>query len=65
MADDKSKTGRQDRHRMSICDHYEVRDMALEFDITIGQVRDLIRQHGNDRKTIEREAGKLKRSQTG
>ena len=59
MADDKSKTGQQDRGRVSAADHYEIRDFAHEFDITIGQVRDLVKHYGNDRETLEREARKL------
>jgi hypothetical protein len=59
MADDKSKTGKQDRDRVSAGDHYEIRDFACEFDISLGKVRDLIKHHGNDRETLEREAGKL------
>jgi Protein of unknown function (DUF3606) len=59
MADDKSKIGKQDRDRVSAIDHYEVRDFAYRFNISIGGVRDLIKRHGNDRKTLEREARKL------
>jgi hypothetical protein len=36
-----------------------IRDFACEFDISLGQVRDLIKHHGHDRETLEREAGKL------
>jgi hypothetical protein len=61
MADGKSKNSKQDRGRLSSGDHYEIRDFAHEFDISLGQVRDLIRRHGNDRATLEREAQKLKR----
>lgn len=59
MADYKNKTGKQDRGRVSVGDHYDIRDFAHEFDITIGQVRDLIKHYGNDRETLEREARKL------
>jgi hypothetical protein len=61
MADGKSKNSKQDQGRLSSGDHYEIRDFAHEFDMSLGQVRDLIRRHGNDRATLEREARKLKR----
>jgi hypothetical protein len=61
MADGKSKNSKQDRGRLSSGDHYEIRDFAHEFDISLGQVHDMIRRHGNDRATLEREARKLKR----
>jgi hypothetical protein len=59
MADDKSKNGKQDRGRVASGDHYEIRDFAYEFGISLGQVHDLIRRYGNDRATLEREARKL------
>jgi hypothetical protein len=62
MADDKSKIGKQDQGRLACGDHYEIRDFAWEFGISLGQVRDLIRRHGNDRATLESEARKLKGS---
>lgn len=61
MADGKSKNSKQDLGRLSSGDHYEIRDFAFEFDISLGQVHDLIRRHGNDRATLECEARKLKR----
>ncbi len=59
IADDKSKMGGQDQARVASSDHYEIRDFAYEFGISLGQVHDLIRRHGNDRATLEREARKL------
>jgi hypothetical protein len=58
MADDKTKTSKPDQDRVSGADHYEIRDFAHRFDLSLGEVRDLIRRHGNDRKTLEREARK-------
>jgi hypothetical protein len=52
MADGKSKNSKQDRGRLSSGDHYEIRDFAHEFDISLGQVHDMIRRHGNDRATL-------------
>ncbi|AZO62068.1 MAG: DUF3606 domain-containing protein [Mesorhizobium sp.] len=60
MADDKSKRGGSDRNRVSADDDYEVRHFANKVGLTAQQVRDLIKQHGNDRKTLEREAEKLR-----
>ncbi|RWL42261.1 MAG: DUF3606 domain-containing protein [Mesorhizobium sp.] len=60
MADDKSKRGARDRDRVSAEEDYEVRHFANKVGLTVQQVRDLIKQHGNDRKTLEREADKLR-----
>ncbi len=59
MADDKTKRDFQDRDRVSTDEEYEVRYFAKQHRITAEQVRELISKHGNDRKTLEREAGKL------
>ena len=53
MADDKSKRGGRDRDRVSAEEDYEVRHFANKVGLTVQQVRDLIKQHGNDRKTLE------------
>ncbi|TIQ37143.1 MAG: DUF3606 domain-containing protein [Mesorhizobium sp.] len=60
MADDKTKRDFRDRDRVSADEDYEVRDFANKVGLTVRQVRDLIEQHGNDRKTLEREAEKLR-----
>lgn len=60
MADDPSKTDGRDRSRVSGSEDYEVEDFARHMGITNDQVRELIKQHGNDRATLEREAVKLK-----
>jgi uncharacterized protein YjcR len=63
MEGDKSTIGKQDRHHhVTSVDHYEIRDIACELGISLGQVRDLIRRHGTDRATLESEARKLKGS---
>jgi hypothetical protein len=59
MADDKSKTGEQDRSRVAADQDYEVRDFADKFDISPAQAKRLIDRHGNDRGMLEREAKKL------
>lgn len=59
MADDKTKTGRQDRSRVAAEQDHEVRDLAEKFDISPAQAQRLIERHGNDRGMLEREARKL------
>lgn len=56
MGDDKSKRDFRDRNRVSVDEDYEVRYFAKQHRITPEQVRELIREHGNDRKRLEREA---------
>ncbi|MER8903763.1 MULTISPECIES: DUF3606 domain-containing protein [unclassified Mesorhizobium] len=58
MADDKSMRDFRDRNRVSVDEDYEVRYFAKQHRITPEQVRELIREHGNDRKRLEREARK-------
>jgi uncharacterized protein DUF3606 len=57
---DKSKTGNGDRNKMARGDDFEVHYLAKKIGISAGAVRELIRQHGNNRPTLEREARKLK-----
>ena len=60
MADDKTKRDFRDRDRVSADEDYEVSYFAKQHRISPEQVRDLIKEHGNDRKTLEREARKLR-----
>lgn len=60
MTDDKSKRDFRDRDRVSADEEYEVRYLAKQQRISPDQVRELIGEHGNDRKTLEREARKLR-----
>jgi hypothetical protein len=60
MADDKTKRDFRDRDHVSAEEEYEVRYFAKQHRITPDEVRELIRAHGNDRKTLEREARKLR-----
>jgi hypothetical protein len=60
MADDTSKTGRRDRSRVAAGQDYEVEYLAKKTGISAGAVRELIKRHGNNRATLEREARKLK-----
>jgi hypothetical protein len=49
-----------DRSRVAASDPSEVRYFGKKHGLTDDQVRDLIKQHGNDRKTLEAEVAKLK-----
>ncbi|MNV53855.1 hypothetical protein D3C71_1460170 [compost metagenome] len=53
MADDKSKTGGQDRKRISLSEDYEVRDWAKKFNVTPEQLKAAVRAVGNDAATVE------------
>ena len=59
MPDDKSKSDFRDRDRVSGDQEYEVGYLASKFQLTIPEVRELIKKHGNDRETLAREARKL------
>ncbi|MBZ9798369.1 DUF3606 domain-containing protein [Mesorhizobium sp. ES1-4] len=59
MADDKTKREFRDRDRVSGGEDYEVAYFARKFQLTMPEVRDLIKKHGNDRDTLEREAKAL------
>ncbi|RWM19662.1 MAG: DUF3606 domain-containing protein [Mesorhizobium sp.] len=56
MADDKTKRDFRDRDRVSADEDYEVEYFAKKVGLTVQQVRELIKKHGNDRATLEREA---------
>ncbi|MDX8526976.1 DUF3606 domain-containing protein [Mesorhizobium sp. MSK_1335] len=60
MADDKAKRDFRDRDRVSADEDFEVRYFAKQHRITPEQVRHLISKHGNERKTLQREARKLR-----
>lgn len=52
MADDKSKTGQQDRSRVSGSEDYEVEYIAKQAGISADKARELIKQHGPDRQKV-------------
>jgi len=60
MADDKSKTGAQDRGRVAGEEGYEVAYFADKHGISREQARTLIERHGNDRGTLDAAAAALK-----
>ena len=49
-----------DRSRVAASDPSEVRYFANTHGLTTDQVLDLIKQHGNDRKTLEAAAAQIK-----
>jgi hypothetical protein len=59
MADDKTKRDFRDRDRVAGDEEYEVGYFASKFGLTIPEVRELIKKHGNSRETLEREAEQL------
>jgi hypothetical protein len=60
MPDDKANRGEPDRSRVSGSETYEVNFFAEKHGISAAQARDLIKRHGTDRDTLDREAEKLK-----
>jgi Protein of unknown function (DUF3606) len=53
MSDDLSNRGGGDRSRVSASEPHEVRYFAQKHGLTEDQVRELIRQHGDDRAALE------------
>ena len=61
MAEDRSTRGRnQDRSRVAGEQEYEVEYFARKRGLTAEQARQLIKEHGNSREVLDREAEKLK-----
>jgi Protein of unknown function (DUF3606) len=60
MADERTTRGRnQDRERVAAGQEYEVEYFARKHGISAEQARELIKEHGNNRETLDREAAKL------
>lgn len=53
MADDKTKSGGQDRTRINVSEDYEVRDWAKKFDATPEQIRDAVKAVGDRAADVE------------
>jgi len=53
MADDKTKSGGQDRKLISLSDDYEVRDWAAKFGVTQEELSAAVRQVGNNASDVE------------
>jgi hypothetical protein len=49
-----------DRSRVAASDPSEVRYFGKKHGLTDDQVKDLIKQHGNDRKTLEEAVARIK-----
>lgn len=49
-----------DRSRVAASDPSEVRYFGKKHGLNDDQVKDLIKQHGNDRKTLEAEVARMK-----
>jgi Protein of unknown function (DUF3606) len=60
MADDKTKKDGRDRNRVAGGEDYEIEYLAKKTGISAGAARELVRKHGSNRSTLEREAKKLK-----
>jgi hypothetical protein len=53
MADDKTKSGGQDRTRISLGEDYEVRDWSKKFGVTPDELRAAVKAVGNGAKKVE------------
>lgn len=53
MADDRSKTGGQDRRRINVHQDYEVRDWSRKFGVTAEQLKAAVKAVGNDASAVE------------
>lgn len=54
MADDKTKTGGQDRQRINVNEDYELRGWARKFDVTPEQLREAVKAVGTQADDVER-----------
>lgn len=57
MPDDKSRSGGQDRTRISLTEDYEVRDWAARFGVTERALRDAVARIGDKAEDVRRELG--------
>lgn len=53
MSDDKTKTGGQDRKRISLEQDYEVRDWAAKFGVSADELRASVGRVGNMAEDVE------------
>ena len=61
MADDKTKSGGQDRLRISLSEDYEVRDWSRKFGVTPDELRAAVKAVGNMAADVEEHLKKNKR----
>ena len=55
MSDDKTRTGGQDRQRISLSEDYEVRDWAQKFGVSQDALRDAVARVGDRAEDVERD----------
>jgi hypothetical protein len=53
MADDKAKTGGQDRQRINVNEAYELRDWAAKFGVTTDQLKQAVADVGDRAAEVE------------
>lgn len=61
MADDKTKSGGQDRTRIALGEDYEVRDWSKKFGVTPDELRAAVEAVGNEAAKVEEYLKKNKR----
>jgi len=54
MADDRTKTGGQDRTRINVNEDYELRDWSQKFSVTPEQLVDAVKKVGTSAAAVER-----------
>jgi hypothetical protein len=54
MADDKTKTGGQDRQRINVNEDYELRGWAKKFNVTPEQLKEAVKAVGTQADDVER-----------
>lgn len=62
MSDDKNNRGEPDRSKVSASEPYEVKYFADRHRISVAEAEKLIRDHGNDRATLDAAATRLRSS---
>ena len=55
MTDDKSKSGGEDRRRISLTEDYEVRDWAAKFGVSEERLRQAVDKVGDQADAVEQE----------
>jgi hypothetical protein len=54
MADDKTKSGGQDRKRINLNEDYELRDWAAKFGVSVERLRETVLLVGDHADEVER-----------
>ena len=54
MADDKTKTGGQDRQRINVNEDYELRSWSKKFGVTPERLKDAVKAVGTQADDVER-----------